>query len=99
MRIEVTAQDCERGRQCDSLWCPVAEAVRRAVGGRDAFVAVNVDYVLIGLGGPLTRVVELPFDVGERIAAFDRTGRMEPFGFDLAYDPDVSLADDGPSPE
>jgi hypothetical protein len=89
MLIEVTRQDVEEGRACESGRCPVAMAIRRAVGC--SYVAVNVECVLLG-DGRLTRAIGLPFDVGEAIALFDRAGVMTPFSFELALEDQMARA-------
>lgn len=83
MRIEVTRQDVAEGRQCHATCCPVARAVARAVGPGSECIAVTVEVAVVLLHGDRLHNVGLPFGVGERIAEYDREGKMEPFSFEL----------------
>lgn len=83
VRIEVTARDLAEGSPCHAYRCAVALAVRRALPDV-GMVGVGTEQVLLD-----GRVVSLPFDAGEAIAAFDRGERVEPFAFDLAYEGEV----------
>lgn len=77
IRIEVTAEDIERGVLADCTECPVALAVERATGDQahvyDGSVTLTSDCVY----------TSLPDDVNRRIRAYDAGESMVPFSFEL----------------
>lgn len=79
MLIDVTADDVRAGRRRHPCLCPVALAARRATG---TTVFVTRADILVGPGQHFIRH-PLPADLAEHIAAYDRTGVMRPFTFDL----------------
>lgn len=87
MRVIVTARDVARGVRGDSCKCPVALAVSR-VAGKRAYVMPSDDLgagsvTLMNYDDEQSRTLALPAFVDETAAEFDRTGKMEPFVFDL----------------
>lgn len=85
MTIHVTAEDIENGIPQDACHCPVALAVKRATGSDD--VDINDD-ICIGFPGQDVRdVFEAPDEVCDFVAAFDNYEGVEPFSFDLDYEP------------
>lgn len=87
MRIEVTAEDIERGMQSNACRCPVALAITRAVG-REAFVSIG----LARFGSPFrddggrSFDVKLPDSATEFYQRFDQYKAVAPFSFDLDLD-------------
>lgn len=85
MLIRVTAGDVAAGVPCHGDRCPVAIAVRRATGFE--YVTVGKEAVTVSDGWRVVRSVGHPFEVGERIAAYDLGRGMEPFEFELDLEP------------
>jgi hypothetical protein len=76
MKIEVTQSDIDNGLSCDSQYCPIALAVRRA-----GFTNVNVDESVISVGDG--RLFEHDNERFDFLIHFDRNLEVEPFSFDL----------------
>lgn len=86
VRVDVTADDIAGGDMCNGRSCPVARAITRVVGV-PAFVANHGYWSPLAaiLGGAYTPqdMHQLPRDVWDRVNAYDRTGYMEPFSFEV----------------
>ncbi len=77
MRIEVTAEDIEKGEPRSSCSCPVTLAIRRAT---------MIDFVMTGyLRINIGHCIKLfsPDAVKKFISAFDNDEPVKPFEFDL----------------
>ena len=88
MLIEVTRGDVGNGQRFCSDSCPVAVAIKRSTGL--AHVSVAIEYVRLAAENRTHCLISLPFDVGERISAFDRGEGMEPFSFELELEEKIS---------
>ncbi len=82
MRVEVTEADVAAGHRCVATACPVALALRRAIGGDEPAV---VGSTLFHYGPyPNRKMASLPPGVSLRIGAFDRgEGMTAPFSFEV----------------
>lgn len=74
MIITVTQEDIDNGEMCLTEKCPVALAVKRAIG---RMVRVNACYIVAD------RNYDTPFSASEFIVAFDAGKLVEPFTFEL----------------
>lgn len=79
--VQITQEDIDAGRPSHPRDCPVARAISRAFG-RPAR-ADGTYYRLLGAEGMTIRYEPLPHDVVGKMWAFDDTGVMEPFSFEL----------------
>jgi len=84
MLIEVTQDDIERGVVADCFRCPIANAVRDVLGP-DAVVRVECDFMDIG-----AKTVKLPIEAMKFIEAFDAEESVEPFSFEVEYEPELA---------
>jgi hypothetical protein len=77
LHVEVTLEDIQRGRGgTTGDFCPVERALTRVLGR-------PVSSGTMGWGDLQVTSGDYPEWVGSRIQAFDKTGVMEPFGFDI----------------
>lgn len=84
VRIEVTAADVEAGRPCSPKECPVARAAGRVLPHAPDSAPAVVSPLWLCHGPWMAREkIRLPADVGDRIAAYDRSGVMLPFSFEV----------------
>lgn len=81
MKIEVTQEDIAAGIRGDSCKCPVALAIKRALGER-YFVAVNNQGILVSNqdGG---RILRIPPRVNMFVRVFDFGMTPIPISFEL----------------
>lgn len=82
MRIEVTQEDIDRGKRGNSCECPVARAVKRAIG--DGGVFVQHEHI-----STRTHYFRAPREVRNFITAFDYPipgFTILPFAFDIPYE-------------
>jgi hypothetical protein len=77
IRIEVTAEDIKAGWRRSSQFCPVAIAIRWAVGP-ELDVQVGSDEIFVG-----EHVIPTPLLVDDFITRVDLNQIVEPFAFDL----------------
>lgn len=84
-RFEVSKEDISHGIREDCTACPVARSIFRA-GFRPQ--GVGLDEVVFSIATGIV-VIDLQPAVSSRIAEFDKTGKMEPFSFDLIIPPEV----------
>ena len=91
LTIAVTEEDIRYGRPSDPCGCPVARAVRRELLARyaDGVGVVMYGYTIscwVGTrDGDSHHIREdMPEEVCNRIKTYDRTGKMEPFSFEIA---------------
>lgn len=82
MKINVTAEDIVQGSPRAPCHCPVARAIRRALG-IERVTDVRVDGFIPIIRGESTS--RLPWPVCTWIQAYDRTGRGKSLSFELAY--------------
>jgi hypothetical protein len=81
MRVQVTARHISGGCRQSAKFCPVAVAISEAIGKQ------------FNVAGPYCRpstgleLLPLPKDVTNRIQTYDLHGEMEPFEFELEYEP------------
>lgn len=80
MRIDVTQYDIDHGSRARSTSCPVALAVKRAVGREDVSMGAWTGHVG-------ETVVKLPLEVTKFVSAFDSNNPVAPFSFDLPWTP------------
>lgn len=78
MRVTVTARDIKKGVQGDADSCPIARALRRALGMRRG-IAVVGSYYTMGPGFGSRHA--LPRHVAAFVYAFDRLEPVTPFSF------------------
>lgn len=78
MLIRVTAEDIQQGERYHTLNCPVAIALRRHLGDPTEFVDYRKD-----LSGYCCSRGPLPNSLTPTVDAYDRTGVMRPFEFEL----------------
>ena len=89
LAIAVTNEDIQHGYRNDPCLCPVALAAIREILSSREIVALSVHtselYCWQVSNGKLMPEfhIKLPEEVGNRIATYDRTGRMEPFSFEI----------------
>lgn len=80
MKINVTNEDIKKGT-CRSPWgCPVALAIKRAVGKRAENVTIGIYYVH---ATPSFKSARLPAKVIQFIYDFDCMRDVKPIKFDL----------------
>ena len=84
MKVEVTPQDIARGHPEDNCCCPVALAVRRAVG---IATSVGTGKIVVDYATPWQTEIWNPEEVTEFVERFDAGLPVEPFAFDLEFDP------------
>ena len=78
MLIRVTAEDIQQGGRNCTHTCPVAIALQRHLGDPTEFVDYRKD-----LSGYCCSRGELPDSLTPALDAYDRTGAMRPFEFEL----------------
>jgi hypothetical protein len=83
VRIEVTEEDIDRGKPEDRCACPVARAVRRAVG---IPTSVAMDKIVVDYATPWQTEIWTPDEVSIFVELFDIGGAVEPFAFELEFD-------------
>lgn len=96
--VSVEREDIENGSRLICSLCPVAQAMRRAVGlaaatGKTAsrFDAMAQPSRLYARGPTATIMCDAPKEVRDRIVRWDGTGEMEPFSFSVPrLPPDVA---------
>lgn len=79
LRVEVTAEDIADGRREHCERCPVARAMRRAIG-RVVWVGGAGQW---GIGNRSPQPKRLPLRVTDFITAFDTGRPVSPFTFNL----------------
>lgn len=79
LKVEVTADDIASAKPRDLCWCPIAIAIRRAIGDPSEVVSVANFGVAIGDGR-----AGLPLEAVDFIKAFDSGKPVKPFAFELA---------------
>lgn len=95
MIIHVTAEDIAEGVRENCSKCPVARAIHRAAGATSVDVSAGPGprispiqweaYVYPTARHVPSTKIDLPGIVVARIEAYDATGVMEPFEFELPY--------------
>ena len=80
MKIEVTQQDISEGTPGVCMECPIALAVQRATGDKDASVTPQIVWV----GGTF---YVLPVTAREFIRKFDGRKDVAPFEFEMEPEP------------
>lgn len=75
IRVEVTQEDIEEGAPANCQRCPVARAVRRALGLTEVEIQVVLDPDLIDVGGIPH---DMPYSVGRWVREYD--GSVGPEG-------------------
>lgn len=90
IKIEVTQEDIDRGKQGSRCWCPIARAIKRTLYWMpgdtmipDGRVEVSIAQVAIEDGR-----ADLPFEASNFIVAFDRGEPVKPFSFELVESSD-----------
>lgn len=86
MKIQVTQADIDTGVQKEACNCPVAQAVRRRLKpGLSAVCFLNISVVreIGAYAREQLYTTRTPHDVHQTMQDYDRTGRMEPFEFDV----------------
>jgi len=88
IRVPVTWDDICRGESCDAQLCPVARALRRAIG---CLVEVQPDWVALGPKGwiptaQLPYSAELPAAARDFIQLYDEGLDVEPFTFEIDWE-------------
>lgn len=81
--IEVTEDDIARGKRCDARSCPIALAIRRAVG-REYGVLVAYSNIYLGLDEQAVPDWRMTPPAIERwLLDYDNGLAVQPFSFDL----------------
>jgi hypothetical protein len=82
LKIEVTAEDIQNGMPGWCGKCPVALAVRRALGGfvKREVASVGVSYAAVYVD---SRIHMLPSDARMFVQNFDEGEPVEPFDFEI----------------
>jgi hypothetical protein len=85
--VEVTEHDIRHGKRGDPCQCPVARAIRRAIGQPEAHVIVGV-YAVEAAGcaigeGDDAQVFVLPVRAARWVQQFDLGDPVEPIAFEL----------------
>jgi hypothetical protein len=75
MKIDVTENDIKGSERSSPCGCPVARAIRRQTIWMPL---VATQHIRFGCN-----IVPLPGDVSMRIGVYDKTGKMDPFSFEL----------------
>jgi hypothetical protein len=87
MRVDVTAEDIAKGVRSQCSDCPVALALKRALGdGISPVVGSDtVDLYFRASGMSYLRPLHIPLPMGtaRRIQKFDRGEGMAPFSFEI----------------
>lgn len=85
LRVEVTAEDIDRGLRNSRCWCPVARAIKRALAGPDHGPLIPDAAVLVS--GSQVEIydgrADLPPEAVAFIRAFDRHEPCRPFSFEI----------------
>ena len=88
MKIQVTQEDIDSGRRLQCNHCPVAKALQRALKNRRIYTDGNFVWEERDHSFLTDKVVaSLPQDVKFKIVDFDRDRKMQPFEFELPYEP------------
>lgn len=83
MRIEVTQHDIDTGVRGTSLFCPIANAIRRALRAKrvsSGYLTVSV-FPFEGDG----KNYPLPQEATDFAMAFDEGHKVEPMNFDMEF--------------
>lgn len=81
--FSVTQEDIDAGLPIDCKNCAVARAGRRALPDHELLVTHSHVSMIVDRRH---LQIDLPAWVSDRIRAYDSTGKMEPFSFDLDLD-------------
>jgi hypothetical protein len=82
IKVSVTAEDIREGTPGDYTSCPVALALRRALGDVSEIEVDNVEAEIFLTNGD-SLSLRLPPDAGRFINEFDCQRPVEPFEFEL----------------
>ncbi len=83
MKITVTQNDINSGYRYSCNQCPVALAIKRAMGRTPIVGCFRVTFEDEAGRVPYEPAYELPFDVREAIQHFDNGAQIDPFEFEL----------------